>query len=142
MRTEPFGTGTFWVAILAGVVVACVVAAIFSFFMRRASEFYLAIATLGLSEIILEVLRRWLTFTGAEGDVTAGIKPIDYWFGHTVSQLNQYAQFWVWFVAFAIAMIVWSAKAGSSRSWRQRCSRSVRISSLTLCPSSSNRRCR
>jgi ABC-type branched-subunit amino acid transport system ATPase component/ABC-type branched-subunit amino acid transport system permease subunit len=116
-RTEVFGTGTFWIGILAGVLVACILAATFSFFMRRASEFYLAIATLGLSEIILEVLRRWTDFTGAEGDVTAGIKPIDYWFGHEVSQLNQYAQFWVWFVAFAVVMIVaiWIARSPVQR---------------------------
>ena len=44
--------------------------------MRRASEFYLAIATLGLSEIILEVIRKWTDFTGSAGDTTAGIRPI------------------------------------------------------------------
>ena len=47
-REEVFGTDTFWVGLIAGVVVACVIAAVFAFFMRRASEFYLAIATLGL----------------------------------------------------------------------------------------------
>ena len=85
--------------------------------MRRASEFYLAIATLGLSEILLEIMRKWTDFTGSAGDVTAGIKPIDYWFGHEVSQLNQYAQFWVWFIAFAIAMVVaiWLARSPVQR---------------------------
>ena len=85
--------------------------------MRRASEFYLAIATLGLSEIILEILRKWNDFTGSAGDVSGGIKPIDYWFGHTVSQLNQYAQFWVWFIAFAIVMVIaiWLARSPVQR---------------------------
>ena len=117
VRTEVFGTDTFWVGLVTGVVVACIIATGFAFLMRRASEFYLAIATLGLSEIILEILRKWNDFTGSSGDVSGGIKPIDYWFGHTVSQLNQYAQFWVWFIAFAVAMTIaiWIARSPVQR---------------------------
>ena len=118
VRNEVFGTDTFWVGIIVGVAVACILAAGFSLLMRRASEFYLAIATLGLSEIILEILRKWNDFTGSAGDVSGGIKPIDYWFGHEVSQLNQYAEFWVWFVAFGIVMVdrdLARALAGATR---------------------------
>ena len=128
VRTEAFGTDTFWVGIIVGVAVACIIAAGFAFLMRRASEFYLAIATLGLSEIILEILRKWNDFTGSAGDVTGGIKPIDYWFGHTVSQLNQYAQFWVWFIAFAIVMVIaiWLARSPVQTRDDRRCATSLR----------------
>jgi branched-chain amino acid transport system permease protein len=106
IRTEVWGTDTFWVGMLTGVVVTCVIAAAFAYLMRRASEFYLAIATLGLSEILLEILRKWVDFSGAAGDTTGGIPPIDYWWGHEVNQLNGYAIFWVWFIAFALVMLL------------------------------------
>src|SRR6266568_5538274 len=104
-REDVFGTDTFWVGLVAGVVVACVLAAAFAFLMRRASEFYLAIATLGLSEIILEILRRWTDFTGATGDTTAGIRPITI-FGFEITSFDNYRIFWVWFVALAVVMVL------------------------------------
>ena len=116
-REEVFGTSTFWVGVAAGVVVSCLIAAVFAYFMRKASEFYLAIATLGLSEIILEILRKWEEFSGAAGDTTAGIRPVDYWFGREISQLNGYAIFWVWLIALALVMLVaiWLARSPVQR---------------------------
>jgi ABC-type branched-subunit amino acid transport system ATPase component/ABC-type branched-subunit amino acid transport system permease subunit len=116
-RTEAFGSDSFWVGVIAGVVVACILAALFSILMRRASEFYLAIATLGLSEIILEILRKWVDFSGAAGDTTGGIKPIDYWFGHEIGQQNNYAIFWVWFIALGLVMLlaIWLARSPVQR---------------------------
>jgi ABC-type branched-subunit amino acid transport system ATPase component/ABC-type branched-subunit amino acid transport system permease subunit len=105
-RTEVWGTDTFWVGVITGVVVTCVIAVVFAYLMRRAGEFYLAIATLGLSEILLEILRKWVDFSGAAGDTTGGIKPIDYWWGHEINQLNGYAIFWVWFIALGLVMLL------------------------------------
>ncbi len=104
-REEIFGTDTFWVGLITAVVVACVIAAVFAYFMRRASEFYLAIATLGLSSIILEVLRRWTDFTGSAGDTTAGIRPITI-FGFEIGSQSGYRIFWVWLAAVAIVMVL------------------------------------
>jgi ABC-type branched-subunit amino acid transport system ATPase component/ABC-type branched-subunit amino acid transport system permease subunit len=74
--------------------------------MRRASEFYLAIATLGLSEILLEVIRRWTDFSGAlGGDTTAGIRPITI-FGFEFTAGNGYRIFWVWLAALALVMLL------------------------------------
>ena len=116
-RTEPFGTDTFWMGLILGVLVACVLAAAFAILMRRASEFYLAIATLGLSEILIEILRKWVDFSGSAGDTTGGIKPIDYWFGHAINQQNGYAVFWVWLIALAIVMLIaiWLARSPVQR---------------------------
>ncbi len=105
-REEVFGTDTFWVGLIAGVVVACALAALFAYLMRRASEFYLAIATLGLSEIFLEIIRRWTDFSGAiSGDTTAGIRPITI-FGLEIIPFNGYRIFWVWMVALAVVMLL------------------------------------
>jgi ABC-type branched-subunit amino acid transport system ATPase component/ABC-type branched-subunit amino acid transport system permease subunit len=104
-REEVLGTDTFWVGLLIAIVVACVIAFLFAFLMRRASEFYLAIATLGLSEIILEVLRRWTDFTGSAGDTTAGIRPITI-FGFEISSQSGYRIFWVWLAAVALVMLL------------------------------------
>jgi ABC-type branched-subunit amino acid transport system ATPase component/ABC-type branched-subunit amino acid transport system permease subunit len=104
-REEVFGTDTFWVGLLAAIVVTCVIAFAFAFLMRRASEFYLAIATLGLSEIVLEVLRRWTSFTGSAGDTTAGIRPISI-FGLEIGAQSGYRIFWVWLAAVALVMLL------------------------------------
>jgi ABC-type branched-subunit amino acid transport system ATPase component/ABC-type branched-subunit amino acid transport system permease subunit len=115
-REEVFGTNTFWVGLITGVVVACVIAVVFAYFMRRASEFYLAIATLGLSEIILEILRRWTDFTGAAGDTTSGIRPITI-FGLEIVSFNSYRIFWVWLGALAIVMLlaIWISRSSVQR---------------------------
>ncbi len=104
-REEVFGTDTFWVGLIAAIVVTCVIAFAFAFLMRRASEFYLAIATLGLSEIVLEVLRRWTSFTGSAGDTTAGIRPITI-FGFEIAAQSGYRIFWVWLAAVALVMLL------------------------------------
>jgi len=115
-REAVFGTDTFWVGLVTGVVVACVIATVFAYFMRRASEFYLAIATLGLSEIILEVLRRWTDFTGATGDTTSGIRPISI-FGLEITSFDSYRIFWVWLGALAIVMLlaIWVSRSAVQR---------------------------
>jgi ABC-type branched-subunit amino acid transport system ATPase component/ABC-type branched-subunit amino acid transport system permease subunit len=105
-REAPFGTDTFWIGLVFGVLVACVIATVFALLMRRASEFYLAIATLGLSEILLEVIRRWTDFSGAlGGDTTAGIRPITI-FGFEITAGNGYRIFWVWLAALALVMLL------------------------------------
>ena len=64
-RIALFGVDSFWMGVVVAIIVTAVVAAAFAFLMRRASHFYFAIATLGLSEIVLEVLRKWTAFSGA-----------------------------------------------------------------------------
>jgi ABC-type branched-subunit amino acid transport system ATPase component/ABC-type branched-subunit amino acid transport system permease subunit len=105
-REAPLGSDSFWIGLVFGVVVACVLAAAFALLMRRASEFYLAIATLGLSEIVLEVIRRWTDFSGAlGGDTTAGIRPITI-FGLEITAGSGYRIFWVWLAALAVVMLL------------------------------------
>jgi ABC-type branched-subunit amino acid transport system ATPase component/ABC-type branched-subunit amino acid transport system permease subunit len=100
-RIALFGVDSFWMGVLVAVVVTAAIAVAFAFLMRRASHFYFAIATLGLSEIVLIVLRRWTEFTGASGDTTTGIRDISL-FGYPLD--NPYRIFWVWFGALALAM--------------------------------------
>ncbi len=59
----------FWLGLLAGTAITACVALVFAFAVRRASHFYFAIATLGLSEIALMVFREWRAFTGLGGEV-------------------------------------------------------------------------
>jgi len=102
-RIALFGVDSFWMGVLVAIVVTAIVAAAFAFLMRRASHFYFAIATLGLSEIILEVLRKWTAFSGASGDTTAGIRHISL-FGYPLD--NPYRIFWVWFGALALVLLL------------------------------------
>jgi branched-chain amino acid transport system permease protein len=102
-RIALFGVDSFWMGVVVGIAVTALVAAAFAFLMRRASHFYFAIATLGLSEIVLEVLRKWTDFSGASGDTTSGIRHISV-FGYALD--NPYRIFWVWFGALALVMLV------------------------------------
>jgi ABC-type branched-subunit amino acid transport system ATPase component/ABC-type branched-subunit amino acid transport system permease subunit len=100
-RIALFGVESFWMGVIVAVIVTAAIAVAFSFLMRRASHFYFAIGTLGLSEIVLIVLRRWTEFTGASGDTTTGIPDISL-FGYPLD--NPYRIFWVWFGALALAL--------------------------------------
>jgi branched-chain amino acid transport system permease protein len=102
-RIALFGVDSFWMGVVVAIVVTAIVAAAFAYLMRRASHFYFAIATLGLSEIVLEVLRKWTEFSGASGDTTSGIRHISV-FGYALD--NPYRIFWVWFGALALVMLV------------------------------------
>jgi ABC-type branched-subunit amino acid transport system ATPase component/ABC-type branched-subunit amino acid transport system permease subunit len=102
-RIALFGVDSFWMGVLVAIVITALVAAAFAFLMRRASHFYFAIATLGLSEIVLEVLRKWTEFSGATGDTTAGIRHISV-FGYPLD--NPYRIFWVWFGALALVLLL------------------------------------
>ena len=115
-REALFGTDTFWMGVVVGVAVASVLAAVFAYFMRRASEFYLAIATLGLSAIFLDIIQHWDAFTGTTAGTTSGIRPITF-FGYEINQLNGYRIFWVWLGAFAIVMLIaiWLARSPVQR---------------------------
>jgi ABC-type branched-subunit amino acid transport system ATPase component/ABC-type branched-subunit amino acid transport system permease subunit len=119
-REAVFGTNTFWVGIVTGVVVTCVIALVFSYFMRKASEFYLAIATLGLSSIIITIITQWHDFAGTDAGTTSGIRPITIW-GFPITSVtsldNSYRAFWVWLAAFAIVMVVaiWIARSPVQR---------------------------
>src|SRR5439155_5630992 len=60
--------GTDWLlAVAFGVAVACLIAFLFAFVARKSNLFFLAIATLALSEIIDVVISQWNQFTGQIG---------------------------------------------------------------------------
>jgi ABC-type branched-subunit amino acid transport system ATPase component/ABC-type branched-subunit amino acid transport system permease subunit len=135
-RDAILGTDSFIAGLAVGVVVTAIVATAFSFLMRRASEFYFAIGTLGLSSIILEILAQWTDFTNSSGDSTSGINGIRI-FGLQISgneikhsklapkgfpspvpkDASEYRVFWVWLAAFAIVMLlaIWLARAPVQR---------------------------
>jgi ABC-type branched-subunit amino acid transport system ATPase component/ABC-type branched-subunit amino acid transport system permease subunit len=102
-RVALFGVDSFWMGVVVGIVITAVIAAAFGFLMRRASHFYFAIGTLGLSEIVLEVLRKWTEFSGASGDTTVGIRHISL-FGYPLD--NPYRIFWVWLGALALMLLL------------------------------------
>ena len=60
--------GVDWIlAVALGIVVAGIIAFVFAYVARKANLFFLAIATLALSELISEVIREWQEFTGQIG---------------------------------------------------------------------------
>lgn len=113
-RIALFGVDSFWMGLVVGIVVTAVIAVVFSLLMRRASHFYFAIGTLGLSEIVLVLLRRWTEFTNASGDTTAGIRRASI-FGFPFD--DSYRQFWLWLSALAVVLVltIWLARSPVQR---------------------------
>jgi ABC-type branched-subunit amino acid transport system ATPase component/ABC-type branched-subunit amino acid transport system permease subunit len=113
-RIGLLGIDSFWWGVLVGIVVTGVLALAFSLLMRRATHFYFAIGTLGLSEIILVVLRRWTEFTDSSGDTTVGIRDPSF-FGFTVD--TPYREFWLWLGALGVVLLltIWVARSPLQR---------------------------
>ena len=107
----------FLVAMVIGILVACVIAVVFSLVARKANLFFLAIATLALSEVLTVVITQWTAFTGMSGGELAGVKPIVL-FGWTVTKVGDTAQnarhlFWVLLGALGLVLLVgiWMARS-------------------------------
>ena len=117
--------GVDWIlAVALGVAVSCVIAFGFAWIARKANLFFLAIATLALSELILELLKQWKEFTGAEGAEVALTESqrIEI-FGWKVTDLantpatNERNLFWVFLVALAVVLLIgiWMARSPAKR---------------------------
>jgi ABC-type branched-subunit amino acid transport system ATPase component/ABC-type branched-subunit amino acid transport system permease subunit len=112
----------FILAVVVGMAVAAVIAFVFAWVARRANLFFLAIATLALSEIINQVITQWNQFTGVDGAELHDVKPIEL-FGWTATSgadsvaTNQRHLFWVYLGALALAMVIglWLARAPVKR---------------------------
>ncbi|HLM18421.1 MAG TPA: branched-chain amino acid ABC transporter ATP-binding protein/permease [Acidimicrobiia bacterium] len=112
----------FIVAVAFGVAVAAVIAIAFAWVARRANLFFLAIATLALSEIINQVITQWNQFTGVDGAELHDVAPIDL-FGWTATAkgqgvgTSQRNLFWVYLAAVAVTMLIglWLARAPVKR---------------------------
>ncbi len=107
----------FLLAMVLGIAVACVIAVLFSLVARKANLFFLAIATLALSEVLSVVVTQWTDFTGTSGGELAGVKPIQL-FGWTVTEVGAGAAnarhlFWVLLGALALVLLVgiWMARS-------------------------------
>jgi ABC-type branched-subunit amino acid transport system ATPase component/ABC-type branched-subunit amino acid transport system permease subunit len=117
--------GVDWIlAVALGIVAAGVIAFAFAFIARRANLFFLAIATLALSEVLTLIIREWKEFTGQIGGEVALTESqrIDL-FGWKATSLtsgaatNERNLFWVYMVSLAIVLLlgIWLARAPAKR---------------------------
>ncbi|HEY4278687.1 MAG TPA: branched-chain amino acid ABC transporter ATP-binding protein/permease [Conexibacter sp.] len=81
----------FWPALVLGVGVTAVLAAILAILTIRVQAFYFAIATLAASQIGIEILRNWSGFAGANGVQVDIDTPT--WFGTEL--IDERSFFWV-----------------------------------------------
>ena len=117
--------GVDWIlAVALGIVVAGVIAFVFAYVARKANLFFLAIATLALSELISEVIREWQEFTGQiGGEVALTESQRIELFGWKVTSLtsdaatNERNLFWVYIVSLAAVLLIgiWIARAPAKR---------------------------
>lgn len=96
------GHVSFLLALVAGAVVAAFVSLAFGLMMRKANELYFAIATLGLSEVGMIVIRHWEGFGGLDG-VRIGID-IPTIFGIEID--TQTKTFWLVLVLLAMVLFL------------------------------------
>jgi ABC-type branched-subunit amino acid transport system ATPase component/ABC-type branched-subunit amino acid transport system permease subunit len=98
---------SFELAALVAVLVCTALALAFALLVRRAEHLYFAIATLGLSEVLLLVFRSWQGFTGG-GEVT-NIEPISL-FGWEVSGPDRDQRaFWLLLVLLGLLLALGTA---------------------------------
>lgn len=90
------------VALLSGVAVATVLAALFALLMRRVSGLYLAMASFGLVQIGVIVVRNWEGLGGIDG-TRVGVPPLEF-FGREFR--TQADTFWIILAAFAVVMLL------------------------------------
>jgi len=113
-----------FVAVALGIVAAAVIASVFAWVARRANLFFLAIATLALSELILEVIKNWTEFTGQIGAEVALTESqrIEI-FGWKVTSLtntpvaNERNLFWVYIASLGLVLLlgIWLARSPAKR---------------------------
>jgi len=117
--------GVDWMlAVALGIAVACIIAFGFAWIARKANLFFLAIATLALSELIAEVIKQWKEFSGAEGAEIALTESqrIEI-FGWKVTALtnsthvNERNLFWVYIASLAIVLLIgiWLSRSPAQR---------------------------
>ena len=119
------GEGADWLlAVALGIAVAAFIAFLFAWIARKANLFFLAIATLALSELIAEVIKQWKEFTGQEGAEIAldetqrieifGWKVTDLAAAPTVNERNL---FWVFLGGLGIVLLIgiWLARSPAKR---------------------------
>ena len=117
--------GIDWIlAVVIGIFAASVIAFAFAYVARKANLFFLAIATLALSELILEVIREWEQLTGQIGGEAALTESqrIEL-FGWQVTSLtsseatNERNLFWVYLTALALVLLIgiWLARSPAKR---------------------------
>jgi branched-chain amino acid transport system permease protein len=122
------GTTSPWTAMLAGMLLTCLVAYLIGGQVLRLKGHYLAMATLGFGIIIEIVFRQWTDVTGGSADGIYGIASIDYFgslpgfvkgivsaaAGGNVGEVQQY-YYLVWafvFVALVLAVNIVRSRIG------------------------------
>lgn len=117
--------GVDWIlAVAFGILVASLIAFIFAYVARRANLFFLAIATLALSELLLEVIKEWNQFTGQIGaEVALSESQRIEIFGWKATSItssvshNETNLFWVFLVSLGVVLLlgVWLARSAAKR---------------------------
>src|SRR5262245_21583487 len=117
--------GVDWIlAVALGIFASCVIAFAFAYIARKANLFFLPIATLALSELILEVIREFKEFTGQIGGEAALTESqrIEI-FGWKVTAITDTARtnethlFWVYLGALGLVTLIgiWLARSPAKR---------------------------
>lgn len=117
--------GVDWIlAVAFGILVASLIAFIFAYVARRANLFFLAIATLALSELLLEVIKEWNQFTGQIGaEVALSESQRIEIFGWKATSItasvshNETNLFWVFLVSLGVVLLlgIWLARSAAKR---------------------------
>lgn len=115
--------GIDWIlAVALGVLAASVIALAFAWIARKASLFFLAIATLALGELITEVIKEWKEFTGQVGAEVPRVAPIEILGWKATSLANSPATnerniFWVYLVGLGAVLLIgiWMARSPAKR---------------------------
>ncbi len=97
-------SGNNWaVGFVVAVGISLLLGLIFAFVVRKAQHFYFAVATLGLAELILLVLRRWDRLVGRPGGEIRGVQDVSI-FG--VELDSRYRHFYLWLALLGVVLTI------------------------------------
>jgi branched-chain amino acid transport system permease protein len=97
---------SFWLGFLCAMAVTAVVSAIFALLVRRATHFYFAIATLGISTIALLVIRNWDDLNGGLGGEVTNIRKISI-FGNELDTAGNNFAFLLAVLGLVMVLTAW-----------------------------------
>jgi branched-chain amino acid transport system permease protein len=95
----------FFVGLILAIIVTSIVATGFALLIRKAAHFYFAIATLGISTLVLLVVRTWTDFAGVGGEVT-NIRHITI-FGHDMNTASEIYGFLLFVLGVVMILTAW-----------------------------------
>ncbi len=97
---------SFWLGLAAALASSAVISMLFALLVKRAAHFYFAIATLGVSEILILVFEKWKSLNGGLGGEVTNIRDISI-FGRALDSYGEQFAFLLVLLGIVMTLGAW-----------------------------------